>query len=82
MIDTNIHAGWSQGCYWYPYLGYVCGAYPATYGTNAAAYNIGVGGRFELTPSFFVRVGYEYGGLDIDAVDGQHMMRIDLGFLN
>ncbi len=39
-------------------------------------------GRFELTPLFFVRVGYENGQLNIDVVDGQHMMRIELGFLN
>jgi opacity protein-like surface antigen len=82
MVDTNIFAGWGQGCYWDPIFGYLCGAYPTTYGTDAFAYNFGVGGRFEFTKSFFVKVGYEYGGIDLNAVDGQHLMRIDIGFMN
>ena len=82
MVDTNIFAGWGSGCYWDPYWGYICGTYPATYGTNATAYNVGLGGRFELTEKFFVRLGYEYSGMSIDAVDAHHQVRFDLGFFN
>lgn len=82
MIDTNIFAGWGSGCYWDPYWGYVCGTYPATYGTNATAYNIGLGGRLELGKSFFMRLGYEYGGMSVDVIDSQHMVRFDMGFFN
>ena len=82
MLDTNIFAGWDGGCYWDPYGGYICGNYPTSYGTTATAYNVGIGGRFELTETFFMRLGYEYSGVSLDAVEAQHQVRFDLGFFN
>ena len=82
MIDTNILAGWGSGCWWDPWLGYVCGSVPYTYGKDTFSYGIGLGGRLELSEAFFVRVGYEYGKTDLDRFDGNHMLRIDLGLLN
>jgi len=82
MIDTNINSGVEDGCYWDPYGNYICGPYPTTYEKDVVSYSFGVGGRFELSKLFFVRVGYEYADLNIDAVDGQHLMRIDLGILH
>ncbi len=82
LIDTNIQSGMEDGCYDDPYLGSVCGTYPTTYQTDNASYSIGVGGRFEMTETFFVRLGYEYAKNSLDAIDGQHLMRIDFGFLH
>jgi len=82
LIDTNIYAGVGSGCYWDPYWGYVCGTYPTTYGTNATAYNIGLGGRLELGKSFFMRLGYEYSGMSVDVIEGQNTIRFDMGFFN
>ncbi len=82
QIDTNIDSGMEDGCYWDPYMGEICGPYPTTYETETASFSFGLGGRFELRGPFFVRAGYEYSNLNIDAIDGQHIMRIDLGFLH
>ena len=82
MIDSNIFAGWDSGCWWDPWWGYICGTVPMSYGTDTGAYNLGVGGRFELTRAFFVRVGWEYNWLGDGPVDGGNMLRIDLGLMN
>jgi len=81
-IDTNIDAGMEDGCYWDPYMGQICGPYPTTYETDTASYSFGVGGRLEFGKSFFAKAGYEYSNLNVDAFDGQHLLRIDLGFLH
>ncbi len=82
LIDTNIFAGYGEGCYWDPYWGYICGTYPSTYGTNATAYNVGLGGRLEVGKSMFLRLGYEYSGVSVDVIEAQHMVRFDMGFFN
>lgn len=82
ILDSNIFAGWGTGC-WYDYWwGYICGSVPMTYGTDAASYNLGVGGRFELSRSFFIRAGYEYNWMSLDSFDAGSMIRIDLGLMN
>ena len=82
LINTNIYAGSVPGCWWDPWWGYVCGQYPTTYGANATAGTVGVGGHFEVSPKFFLRAGYEYGWVDNSGVDGAHMFRLDIGLLN
>jgi opacity protein-like surface antigen len=82
ILDTNILAGVGSGCWWDPWWGYVCGNVPVTYGKNTSATSLGLGGRFQFTDAFFVRVGYEHGWIGVDAADGTHMMRIDLGLMN
>jgi len=82
LIDTNIYAGTDWGCYYDPWWGYVCYDYSSTYGDDAATWSLGAGVRFELTPSFFARVGYEHGWIDADAIDGADMFRVDIGLLN
>lgn len=82
LINTNIYAGSSSGCWWDPWWGPVCGRYPTTYGANASAGTVGVGGHFEPTPKFFIRAGYEYGMVNNSGVDGAHMFRVDVGLLN
>jgi opacity protein-like surface antigen len=79
-IDTNIQSGsYYPGCWWDPWWGYVCYYYPTTYGKNAFAYTVGAGLRFELSPMFFVRFGYDYNGVDLNEVDGLSVFRLDAG---
>ena len=80
-VNSNIFAGWTSGCWWYPYWGYVCGPVPLTYGANLTVYNLGIGGRFEVTDSVYLRGGYEKGWNSSDSVDGTDIMRIDIGFM-
>jgi hypothetical protein len=46
-----------------------------------AAYTLGLGGRFEVSHSTFLRAGYERGWLDTSSFDGSNMIRIDIGFM-
>ncbi len=82
LIDTNIFAGWSNGCWWDPWWGYVCGSVPATYGKTTGAYTLGGGMRFEINDSFFIRAGYERGWIGSGSIDGTNLLRIDLGLMN
>ena len=81
LVDTNIFAGYYTGCWWDPWWGYVCGPWPATYGTNTSSYNIGVGGRFELTDTFFLRIAYEYNYVDVQSFEGTNIIRLDIGWM-
>ena len=82
LIDTNIFAGWGNGCWWDYWWGPICGPVPYTYGKNTGSYNLGVGVRYELTETFFIRAGWEHGWLSLDRYSGGHMIRIDLGLIN
>lgn len=80
FIDSNIPADLYQGCWWHPWYGYMCGTAVSTYGTDEFSYSIGVGLRLELSEMFFVRVGYDYNGVNIDGADGLDIFRLDAGF--
>ncbi len=80
-INTNVFAGWTSGCYWDPWWGYICGPVPLTYGANKTVYTLGLGMRFEVSDAVFLRGGYERGWLSSGTLDGTDMMRIDLGFM-
>jgi opacity protein-like surface antigen len=80
LIDTNVYAGTVPACWWDPWWGRICGNVPATYGKNVVTYNLGVGGRFELSDSFHVRLGYEYGQVDAASISGTSMIRLDIGW--
>ncbi|RKZ11673.1 hypothetical protein DRQ50_13200 [bacterium] len=80
-VNSNILAGWTGGCWWYPWWGYVCGPVPLTYGDNSAAYTLGLGARLEVSSRTFLRVGYERGWIDSSTMDGTNMVRIDIGFM-
>ena len=80
-INTNIPAGWTSGCWWYPYWGYVCGPVPLTYGSNETAYTAGLGLRYETSETVFLRGGYEWGWVSLDEMETAGMMRIDIGFM-
>ena len=81
LIDTNIVSGVSNGCYWDYWYGYVCGTVPTTYGNDLFTYNMGLGGRFQVNDSFFIKAGYEYVWIGEGNVDGTNMLRMDFGFL-
>jgi len=80
-VNTNVFAGWTTGCWWDPWWGYICGPVPLTYGLNTGAYTLGIGGRFELSDKVYLRGGYEKGWVSSGAIDSVDMMRIDIGFL-
>ncbi len=82
LIDTNIVADYSTGCWYDPWFGYVCSGYTSTYGTDLASFVAGAGIRIEPNETVFIQVGYEKGWLDSDNVDGFDMFRVDLGFTN
>lgn len=79
FVDTNVSAGASSACWWDPWWGYVCGTYPTTFGTDAFSYAIGAGLRLEMSEAFFLRVGYEYDGIDLDNVNSFNIFRVDAG---
>jgi hypothetical protein len=79
-LDTNIVADVGSGCWYYPYLGYVCGTYTQTYGTDAVTYGLGLGLRFDITPEAFLKAGWDHQWNDINDFDSNDMLRIDLGF--
>ena len=81
FIDTNIVSDYDTGCWWDPWYGYICADYYDTYGTEAFVYSLGAGMRMELSPTVFVRIGYEHGWMDLQSYDGADMFRVDLGSL-
>jgi opacity protein-like surface antigen len=81
-IDTNIYAGSDYACWWDPWWGYTCADYNYSFGEDVAVWSLGAGLRIELTPDAFLRVGYDHGWVDSDTFDGNHMFRVDIGFLD
>lgn len=80
--NTNVTADVDGGCYYYPYVGYLCGAWQAeTYGDDGVTYGLGLGLRLDLSPSAFLKVGWEHSWTDFDAFDSNDILRVDLGFL-
>jgi len=79
MIDTNIAADYDTGCWWDPWWGYVCDTFVSTYGTDEACYGFGVGGRIEVSPTMFIKAGYEKNFINTDGLDGFDMFRLDIG---
>lgn len=80
-VNTNVTADVDGGCYYYPYYGEVCATWQsATYGDDSFVYGIGLGGKIDLSPSAFLKIGYEWGWNSFDHWDSFGAMRIDLGF--
>jgi opacity protein-like surface antigen len=81
LINTNIVGDVDVGCWYDPFLGYVCTGYTSTYGTDAFTYGLGLGLRVDLSPAAFLRVGWDHNWNDLDAMDSNDLLRVDLGFL-
>lgn len=82
IINTNIPADAYGGCWYDPWYGYVCAGDVATYGSDVLSYSIGVGLRLEVSETVFLRIGYEYDGIDHDGTDGVNIFRCDIGFMS
>jgi opacity protein-like surface antigen len=80
LIDTNIPADVYGGCWYDPWYGYVCAGDVSTYGTDAFSYSLGAGVRVELGEAAYVRIGYDYNGIDLEGTEGLDVFRLDLGF--
>lgn len=82
-IDTGIPAGITNGCWWYPWYGYVCGAVTYTKTSTDWTYAIGAGLRWDVAPGFFLRGGVQQQWLTIGAASGTPSFvigRFDIGF--
>ena len=83
-IDTNIPAAPPQsGCYWDPWWGYVCGTYYPTRTAYYVSYMAGVGLRWEIDRSVFLRAMANRQWLQAGGSLGTpwtDQYRIDLGF--
>jgi len=81
LLDTNIYAGTSGGCWWDPWWGYVCSNFPTTYGISAFTGTVGVGVRWEPAESFLIRGGYEFGYSSEDVLQTANIVRLEIGLL-
>lgn len=80
--NTNIAADLDGGCWYYPWVGYVCGTWvSSTYGDDSFTYGLGLGARIYLSPASFLKIGWEHSWNDFDAWDSNDVLRVDLGFL-
>jgi opacity protein-like surface antigen len=54
------------GCWWDPWLGYVCSSRYRTYDETNLSYGMGLGLRVDLSRSFFAKATYRWLELDLD----------------
>lgn len=60
FIDTNIPNGRpSTGCWWDPWYGYICTTVQPTKNIDEFVYQIGIGGRWDLSDSVSARLSVE-----------------------
>jgi len=64
-FDSGVADGVSSGCYWYPYYGYVCGNYVYTKTATYFTYGAGVGVRWDVNDSFFIKGGVQQQWYDV-----------------
>lgn len=82
FIDSNIVSDYyGGGCYWDPWYGYICYDSYDTYSTEAFTYSLGAGVRMELSPTVYLRIGYEKGWMDVSSTADMDIFRVDLGSL-
>jgi opacity protein-like surface antigen len=59
-VDTGMPSGPPvNGCWWYPWWGYVCGPVVPTKTTTDFTYGVGAGLRWDLNEKFFLRAGLQ-----------------------
>lgn len=82
-VDSNIPTGPPQtGCWWDPWYGYLCSSWQPTASQNAFTYGLGVGMRWDVGHSFFMRFGYEYDWVDLSHANGTpafSLLRLQFG---
>lgn len=83
-IDTNIPSGPPiNGCWWYPWWGYVCGPYQPTYTENNFIYGALAGLRFDLGRSMYLKgsLGKQYIATDHGGTHNTTLYRLNLGWM-
>jgi opacity protein-like surface antigen len=82
FVDTNIPTGRpSTGCWWDPWYGYVCSSVQPTKSVDGFAYQLGLGGRWDITDSGSLRLSYERHWADLGNGGTQYVDQIRLGYV-
>lgn len=83
-VDSNIAAGRPVDlCWWDPWWGYICGTSQPTYQEDYFFYGAGLGARFDISRSNFIRLGYYRRWFDTDESSGTpsfDSFRFEFGF--
>ena len=83
-VDSNVPSGLPQtGCWWDPWYGYICTSYQDTYAKDYFSYSLGLGGRWDVTPGFFLRGSVVWQWMDIGEAGSTDFPggRLDIGFM-
>lgn len=83
-IDTNIETGPPvNGCWWYPWWGYICGPYQPTYTETNFTYGALAGLRFDLGKAMYFKggVGNQYMNTSHGGSMNTTLYRLNLGFM-
>jgi opacity protein-like surface antigen len=84
-IDTGIPSGLPQNvCWWDPWYGYICGTTYPTKTSDSFTYGAGLGVRFQVNPSFYMRAGYDMRWMDIGKATSTpsfDQFRLDFGWM-
>ena len=83
-VDSNVPSGLPQtGCWWDPWYGYICTSYQETYAKDYFSYSLGLGGRWDVSPGFFLRGSVVMQWMDTGKAGTTDFPggRLDIGFL-
>jgi hypothetical protein len=83
-VDSNVPSGLPQtGCWWDPWYGYICTSYQDTYAKDYFSYSLGLGGRWDVTPGFFLRGSVVWQWMDVGDAGNTDFPggRLDIGFM-
>lgn len=82
-LDSNVIDGPpSTGCWWDPWWGYICSNFYSTYSDTNFSWNVGLGLRYDISRTMFLRGGLERRYLDSDnGADPEFdALRVELGW--
>ena len=83
-IDSSIPSGPPiDGCWWYPWWGYICGPYQPTYTANNFTYGALAGLRFDLGRSMYLKgsLGKQYLDTEHGGTYSTTLYRLNLGWM-
>jgi len=84
-IDSRIPSGRSvTGCYYDPWYGYICDTYQPTYSDTFFSYKAGVGVRWDVNDSFYLKGTYNRTWIDFDRTTNSPSVQsgaLDIGFM-
>lgn len=82
-LDSNVLDGPpTTGCWWDPWWGYICSNFYSTYSDTNFSWTLGLGLRYDLSRTLFLRGGVERRYLDSDqGADPEFdALRVELGW--